>query len=171
MPPKGKLSDSEIVTLEHWVRIGAPDPRDGEVAPTREIDLVEGRKFWAFQPISRPTRPEVRDATWPATDIDHFVLNRLESEQLQPVTDADPRTLIRRATLDLIGLPPSPDEVEAFVASHQRDSRSAFRDLVDRLLNSPHFGERWGRHWLDVARFAESTESTGISRTLLLAIP
>ncbi|MCX6854731.1 MAG: PSD1 and planctomycete cytochrome C domain-containing protein [Verrucomicrobia bacterium] len=160
MPPKEKLPDGEIATLEQWVKMGAPDPRDGKVASaSKKIDLDEGRKFWAFQPVAKPPVPAVQDAKWPASDIDRFVLARLEKEKLHPLNDADARTLIRRASLDLIGLSPSPEEVEAFVADSIRDPQSAFRNLVDRLLKSAHFGERWGRHWLDIARFAESTGS------------
>ncbi len=158
MPPKEKLSDSEIAVLEEWVKMGAPDPRDGEVkAATAKINVEEGRKFWAFSPIANPLPPTVRDAKWPVSDIDRFVLARLERERLHPVADADARTLIRRASFDLTGLPPSPEEVEMFVADSIRNPQSALAALVDRLLKSPRFGERWGRHWLDVARYAEST--------------
>lgn len=158
MPPKEKLTDSEIAILEQWITMGAPDPRDGKVTSAApKIDLVEGRKHWAFQPIAKPPVPSVDDAKWPITDTDRFILARLEQEKLRPVSDADPRTLIRRASLDLTGLPPSPEEVEAFVADSNSEPHSAFRNLIDRLLKSPHFGERWGRHWLDVARYAEST--------------
>jgi cytochrome c553 len=160
MPPKEKLSDSEIATLEQWVTMGAPDPRNGAVTTTKKgIDLDEGRKHWAFQPISKPSVPTVNDAKWPVTDIDRFVLARLGKEKLHPVGDADARTLIRRASLDLLGLPPSPDEVEAFVEEMNRSNGAgkSYEQLIERLLSSSHFGERWGRHWLDVARYAEST--------------
>lgn len=158
MPPKEKLADAEIAILEEWVKMGAPDPRDGKVAAaTPKIDIAEGRKHWAFQPVANPQVPAVQDAKWPRTDLDRFALARLEKEKLHTVGDADARTLVRRASLDLTGLPPSPDEVEAFEAASSRDPQSAFAALVDRLLESPHFGERWGRHWLDVARYAEST--------------
>jgi len=163
MPPKKKLSDSEIAILEEWVTMGAPDPRDGKVAETSpKIDLKAGRQFWSFQPISKPTPPTVKDTSWPRTDVDRFILARLESEGLKRVPDADPRTLIRRASLDLTGLPPSPEEVEAFVEASNRshtthESNKTYEALIDRFLSSKAFGERWGRHWLDVARYAEST--------------
>ena len=122
-----------------------------------EIDIEKGRKFWAFQPVQKPAVPAVKDAAWPKSDIDRFLLAALEAKGLKPVADADPRTLIRRVTFDLIGLPPTPEEVEAFVKDYEAKPQTALETLVDRLLGSPQFGERWGRHWLDVARFAESS--------------
>ena len=112
----------------------------------------EQRAFWSFQPLRLPPVPSVSHATWPKTDIDRFVLARLEREGLTPVGPADRRTLIRRATYDLTGLPPTPEEVDAFVKDK---SPHAWEKLIDRLLASPKYGERWGRHWLDVARYAE----------------
>ncbi len=158
MPPKQKLSDSEIAILEQWVRLGAPDPREmtGPALAGREIYIDQRRKFWAFQPVRNPPVPEVRQSDRPLGDVDRFLLARLEQEGLAPVADADSRTLVRRATLDLTGLPPTPEETAAFVAAADRDRQSALSELIDRLLSSPRFGERWGQHWLDVARFSES---------------
>jgi cytochrome c553 len=157
MPPKGKLADNVIADFEAWVKMGAPDPREGKaaVAPKKyEIDLVKGREFWAFQAPRAAPVPVVANAAWVKSPIDAFLLAQLEKKGLTPVGDADKRTLVRRVYLDLTGLPPTPEEVEAFLADAAPD---AFEKVVDRLLASPRFGERWGRHWLDVARYAEST--------------
>ena len=157
MPPDGKLSAHEISVLTHWIKIGAPDPRqaEGSVARTYTIDIEEGRKFWAFQPPKQNDLriPAVRKQTWPLNQLDSFVLAELEKHGLHPVQPADKRTLIRRATFDLTGLPPTPDEVDAFLTD---DSPRAYAKLIDRLLDSQHYGERWGRYWLDVARYADS---------------
>src|SRR5947209_12732235 len=122
MPPKQKLPDSVVADFEQWVKMGAPDPRTaGGVAakPTgKEINVEEGRKFWAFQPPHKASPPVVKDSAWASTDIDRFLLAALEAKGLKPVTDADPRTLLRRLYFDLIGLPPTPEEVEAFVAEY-----------------------------------------------------
>jgi cytochrome c553 len=155
MPPSEKLSDSIIADFEQWVRMGAPDPRTGGVPIVRtEIDLAKGRQFWSFQPPRRRAPPTVRDTRWPRADSDRFLLAGLEARGLQPVADADHYTLLRRVYFDLIGLPPTPEEVEAFA---KNPSPQAFEAIVDRLLASPQFGERWGRHWLDVARYAETS--------------
>jgi len=154
MPPDGKLSAQEIADLEEWIRLGAPDPRTkATVAKVSKIDWEQGRKHWAYQPIVRPAVPEVKDAAWIRNDVDRFLLARLEKEGLSPVEGAQKRVLIRRATFDLIGLPPTPEEIEAFLADH---SEEAFAKVVDRLLASPHYGERWGRHWLDLVRYADT---------------
>ena len=159
MPPEkegGKLSDAVIADFERWIKMGAPDPRDGAApaASRKWMDLEKAKGFWAFQTPKASPPPEVQDARWPKTDLDRFILAAQEKKGLQPVGDADRRTLIRRLTYDLIGLPPTPEEVDAFVHDSSPD---ALAKTVDRLLASPQFGERWGRHWLDVARFAEST--------------
>ncbi|MBI2481944.1 MAG: PSD1 domain-containing protein, partial [Planctomycetia bacterium] len=162
MPPDRKLADSIIADFEKWIAMGAPDPREGEVrASPKVVDIEAGRKFWCFQPIARPHVPAASDDRWPATDVDRFILDRLESKGFAPVADADRRTLLRRVYFDLIGLPPTPEQINAFL---QNDSPDAFDQVVDKLLRSPQFGERWGRHWLDVVRFAESS---GGGRTLL----
>ena len=156
MPPKKKLPDSEIQALEEWVRMGAPDPRTGAPAAKhgRVIDIAEGRRFWSFAPLARVEVPEIRD---PRSEIrnpvDAFIRAKLHENGLSPAPPADRRTLIRRATFDLTGLPPTPEEVDAFLADRSPD---AFGRVIERLLSSPHYGERWARHWLDVARYADS---------------
>jgi hypothetical protein len=155
MPPSGKLPDEVIADFKQWIALGAPDPREGDSAPVRRgIDFEEGRKFWAFQSLMRTDPPSVKRSDWPAGEIDRFVLAKMEAAGLTPAVPADRRTLIRRAYFDLIGLPPTAEAVAEFVND---DSPQAFAKVVDSLLASPHFGERWGRHWLDVARFAESS--------------
>lgn len=155
MPPKKRLSDHEIEKLKEWILMGAPDPRDGEVKKHSEkINITEGRKFWSFTPPATQPIPKVKEASWPRNDIDHFILSRLEDENLEPVDDAAPATLLRRIHYDLTGLPPTPEEIKSFLAD---PSPPAFEKVVDDLLSRPEFGERWGRHWLDVARFAESS--------------
>jgi hypothetical protein len=148
MPPKEKLSDQQIADFERWVKIGAPDPRGGPTV-SLEKKLAD---FWPAKEIAPPTAPLEKNS-WIKDPIDAFVLVELNKHELKPVAPADKRALIRRACLDLIGLPPSAAEMEAFVADNSRD---AFEKVVDHLLDSPHFGERWGRHWLDVARYADS---------------
>ncbi len=160
MPPNQKLSDAAIADLTRWVEMGAPDPRDPAATAAGGIDWKAARSFWSFRPIRLPSLPEVRDASWPKTGIDRFILAKLEAQGLRPVGPADPRTLIRRATFDLIGLPPTPEEVEAFVKAYGAKPQAAYEALVDRLLASPHYGERWGRYWLDVARYAEDQAHT-----------
>jgi hypothetical protein len=158
MPPKKKLSDSVIADFEKWVAMGAPDPRDSADKGARYvIDLDKGRQFWSFQPLKKKTTPAVKDTSWPKSDIDRFLLAELEARGLKPVADADPRTLIRRLSFDLVGLPPTPEEVDAFVKAYAVQPQPALEAAVDRLLALPQFGERWGRHWLDVARYAESS--------------
>jgi cytochrome c553 len=151
-----KLSDAEIATLAQWIQQGAKWPSASAAVPapvTIEKPITPAqRAFWSFTPIAAHAPPAVIDATWPQTDIDRFILARLEKEGLKPVRSATRRTLIRRATLDLTGLPPTPDEIEAF----EKDTSSdAFAKVVDRLLASPRYGEHWGRWWLDVARYGE----------------
>ena len=157
MPPDGRLKAAEIAVLETWIRAGAPDPRanDAVAANRPGLDLAAGQKFWAFQPPPHdpPAVPEVANILWPQNPIDHFILAELEPRGMSPSPLADKRTLIRRATFDLLGLPPTPEEVAAFLAD---DSPTAYPALVDRLLASPHYGERWGRYWLNVARYADS---------------
>jgi len=152
MPPKGKkLPDDQIADLTAWVKMGAPDPR---TTPAGQKTLAsDGKQHWAWQPLNKPEIPQVKDSTWARSPIDNFILAKLDEKQLKPNALADKRTLIRRATFDLIGLPPTPEEVEEFIKD---DSADAFAKVVDRLLASPHYGERWGRHWLDVARYSDT---------------
>lgn len=155
MPPTEKLPDEVIEDLVKWVEMGAPDPRSGKAAMAKgKIDLAEARKYWAFQKPKATAAPGLHDSAWPKTDIDRFIAARREHEKLKPAADADRVALIRRVTFDLTGLPPTIDEIDAFVAD---TSANAFAAVVDRLLASERFGERWGRHWLDVVRYGEST--------------
>jgi uncharacterized protein DUF1553/uncharacterized protein DUF1549/cytochrome c len=155
MPPKGKLPDDAIDKLVRWVQMGAPDPRSAKALRTAgKIDFAEARKFWAFQRPNAIPPPKPHDSGWAWTNIDRFIRARQEAERLHPVANADRVTLIRRVTFDLIGLPPTLDEIDAFVSDK---SPNAYQLLVDRLLASERFGECWGRHWLDVVRYGEST--------------
>ena len=152
MPPEEKLPDTEIALLKKWIEIGAPDPRElerPEVDPTR---------LWALQPIKTPAVPQVRDKTWPRESLDRFVLARLEAEGLKPATDADRYTLLRRLTFDLTGLPPTPEEIDAFV---QDESADAYERVVNRLLESPGFGDHWARHWFDLSCYADLADIQG----------
>jgi hypothetical protein len=156
MPPKGKrLSPDQVAALEAWVRMGATDPRTskGQELSKAETIAANARAHWAFQPIKQPPIPEVKNKRWVQSPLDAFVLCKLEAKGLSPSAQADKRTLIRRVTFDLVGLPPTPDEVAAFIGDRSPD---AFAKLVDRLLGSPQYGERWGRYWLDVARYADT---------------
>ena len=153
MPPIGKLPAEEIGLLTEWVRRGAPTPADnGAIAAKEQIDFEAGRQFWSFQPPRRSALPPVRQAGWPKRPIDHFVLATLESKKLSPSPPADRRTLIRRTKFDLVGLPPTIEEVERLVAD---DAPDWYEQYVDDLLASPQYGERWGRYWLDLARYAD----------------
>lgn len=153
MPPKAKLPASEIAILEEWVKLGAHDPRTAGAGKQKKgIDLAEGRKFWAFQPVSNPKPPLVKDTAWPLDSLDHFILKPLEEKGIKPVGDADRYTWLRRVSLDLTGLPPTAQEIESF----SKDSSSdAYANVVDRLLNSKAYGERWARHWLDLTGYAD----------------
>ncbi len=157
MPPDGKLPAKEIAALTRWVRGGAIWPNDGagQRAETSksDFDLKQRARHWSFQPIQEAQPPAVHDANWPACDIDRFILARLEAKRLSPAKPADRRSLIRRLYFDVVGLPPTPEAVEAFVADASPD---AYQKIVDSLLKSPRFGERRARHWLDLVRYAES---------------
>ncbi|HSI14481.1 MAG TPA: PSD1 and planctomycete cytochrome C domain-containing protein [Chthoniobacter sp.] len=159
MPPEkdgGKLPDNVIADFEKWILMGAPDPRDGEAKVAKKVlDPKEAKAtLWAFHAPKAAAAPAVKDSAWPRTEVDKFILAAQEAQGLHPVADADRLSLVRRVYFDLIGLPPTPQQVEAFL---QDKSPDAYARLVDALLAAPQFGERWGRHWLDVARFAEST--------------
>jgi hypothetical protein len=153
MPPKAKLPASEIAILEEWVKLGAHDPRTAGAGKQKKgIDFAEGRKFWAFQPVSNPKPPLVKDTAWPVDSLDHFILKPLEAKGIKPVGNADRYTWLRRVSLDLTGLPPTAQEIESF----SKDSSSdAYANVVDRLLNSKAYGERWARHWLDLTGYAD----------------
>jgi len=159
MPPKSKMPEAEIATLTKWVEQGAPWPKEADPAAvpsasSKAFDLQQRKaEHWCWQPIQNPPLPTVRVSGWAKQDLDRFIQARLEAENLSPAPPADKRTLIRRAYFDLIGLPPTPDEMAAALAD---ESPEWFAHVVDKLLESPHFGERWGRHWLDLVRYAES---------------
>lgn len=159
MPPGGRLADSEVAILEEWLARGAPYPEGFDrttaerEAPRSRGGRGDGLEGWSYRPVERPSIPAVGDPHWATNPIDAFVLARLEAAGLQPNPPADPVELIRRATYDLTGLPPSPEEVDAFLADTEA---GAWGRLVERLLDSPQYGERWGRHWLDLVRYAET---------------
>ncbi len=157
MPPDEALPAEAVAVLEQWVREGAPDPR-GEDTPAvvearAAAALAKARDWWSLRPVTLPAAPEVADKAWPAGEIDLFTLAKMEAAGLRPVGDAEKPALLRRATYDLTGLPPTPEELAAFLADESAD---AFEKVVDRLLASPRYGERWGRHWLDVVRYADT---------------
>jgi len=155
MPPKTRLLETEIQKLKNWISMGAPDPRDGTVKNKgTDIDLEKGRRFWSFRPPRSHPVPTVKNKSWPVDPIDHFILARLEEEGLKSGAPASKTTLLRRIHYDLTGLPPTPAELASFLDD---SSPVAFAKVVDGLLARPEFGERWGRHWLDVVRFAESS--------------
>lgn len=159
MPPAGKLPDAEIAILAKWIALGAPDPRTGIAPPAATaagIDLAKAREFWAFQLPEPHGAPPVQNTAWPCDPLDHFILAKLEEQHLSPAPDADNASWLRRVTYDLIGLPPTPIEQTEFLADTTPEARTK---VVDRLLASPQFGVHWGRHWLDVARYADSNGS------------
>ncbi|HEX7448671.1 MAG TPA: PSD1 and planctomycete cytochrome C domain-containing protein [Pirellulales bacterium] len=159
MPPTGKLAEVDVAALRRWVERGAPWPAEAapvtsdEVQPVAAFDLDERASHWCFQPLGERCVPPVADTRWASSPIDRFILARLEAAGLPPAAGVDKRTLLRRLTFDLIGLPPTAAEIEAFLND---ESPEALARVTDRLLASPHFGERWGRHWLDLVRYAES---------------
>ena len=151
MPPAGKLNDKQIAAITQWVQIGIPWPASSDTTSNQLAEIQ--RTHWAFQPIANPVPPAVRDPSWERTAIDRFVLAKLEAADLKPAMPADRRTLIRRVTYDLTGLPPTPNQVDAFVNDKSTD---AYSKLIERLLASPQYGEQWGRHWLDLARYSDT---------------
>lgn len=158
MPPQGKLPQAQIETLTRWVKLGAPwsASRAAAAAPVKHgppAVNAETMRFWSFQPVKRPGVPKVKNAAWVRTPVDAFVLSKLEKAGFTPAAPASRAALLRRAYFDVLGLPPTPEEVRAFVADK---SPNAWEKVVDRLLASPHYGERWGRHWLDLVRYAET---------------
>lgn len=163
MPPAksgGKLPDDVISNFEQWVRMGAPDPRDGTAKSAEQLTAEKARDFWCFKAVAAQPVPAVKNKAWPISDVDRFVLASLEAKNLAPIEDADPRALLRRAYFDLIGMPPPMGAMDAFAkewAKGREAGQKAMALVVDKLLESPQYGERWGRHWLDVARYGEST--------------
>jgi len=156
MPPKMRLADSQVADLTEWVKRGAPWPKEAVAKSGEEemFDLAKRRaEHWVWHPVKKQTPPKVKKPGWPVSSIDNFILAKLESAGLSPSASADKRTLIRRAYYDLIGLPPTPEQVDDFLNDN---SPRAFEKVVDDLLASPHFGERWARHWLDLMRYAET---------------
>jgi mono/diheme cytochrome c family protein len=157
MPPSGKLPDKEIEVLTRWVKAGVPMTATAPSKPVHDAKpIADGKDYWAYQPIKRPEPPAVKNSDWARNAIDAFILAKLEAKGLAPNPPADPVAFIRRITYDLTGLPPTPEEIDAFVNSPIANPNAKIELLVDRLLASPHYGERWGRHWLDVVRYAES---------------
>ncbi len=159
MPPKDKLEANEVAILKEWIRRGAPDPRvsTAKKSPHREINYEEGKEFWSFKKLRGSEIPQPKNNEWSWSAIDKFVLNRLEEKGLAPLENAQPHDLIRRLSFDLTGLPPSKKHIESF---NKDSSQKNLATIVDELLVSKQFGERWGRHWLDLARYAESTGRT-----------
>lgn len=162
MPPKRKLPQSVIDDFKMWIETGAPDPRVNTITKinskiTRD-DIQQAKdSFWAYQKPVKNTPPAVEDASWPRSDVDRFVLAKLEQAVLKPAADAEAWKVLRRLTFDLVGLPPTPEQINSFTNAWQRSPERAITSVVDRLLETDQYGERWGRHWLDVARYGEST--------------
>ena len=156
MPPSGMLDKRQLADLTKWVRMGAPWPADHQSALKSSESTTDPRMetaHWSFQPVVAAAPPEVKRTSWPANPIDSYVLARLERANLVPSASANKRTWLRRVYFDLIGLPPSPEAIQAFLDD---SSPEADQTVVDHLLASPHYGERWGRHWLDLVRYAET---------------
>jgi hypothetical protein len=150
MPPGKKLEAEQIASLVEWIRMGAPDPRTGtEAAPVSSYDWQKAKQHWSFQPVADPMPPRVASSEWDRTAVDRFIKSKLDEHKLVPQPRASKLALIRRATYDLTGLPPTPENVDAFLKD---SSPRAFEKVVDRLLASQQYGERWGRHWLDIVR-------------------
>ena len=150
MPPKKKLSDEQIADLKKWITIGAPDPRE----PSKTAVKVDKKAHWAFQPVSKPTPPTVKNASWCNNAVDKFILAKLEEKNMMAAPQADKETLLRRVYYDLTGLPPTPKQIEDFVRDQAPD---AYARVIEQLLNDPGYGERWGRHWLDTARYSDTS--------------
>ncbi len=161
MPPGKKLSHDIISDFRQWIEMGAPDPRIENVAKVNTTitpnDILRGKQFWSFKKPAAPITPSITNTHWPRSKIDHFILSQLEQNKLTPNDDAAATTLLRRLTFDLIGLPPTPEQIAWIDKNWNKDREKAITHIVDSLLSKPEFGERWGRHWLDVARYAEST--------------
>ena len=170
MPPKGKLKDEQIKILTDWVKMGAPWPRAESTSEIAQVQPKEAydwdrfrREHWSFKPVTKSDLPPVENRSWPRSPIDYYTLSKLEAKNLEPNASAEKRILIRRAYLDLTGLPPTPEQVEGFL---EDAAANAFEKVVDRLLASDHYGERWARHWLDVARYSDGLGGFGDNRAL-----
>ena len=159
MPPTGKLSDEVIADFARWIETGAVDPRE-HAATKLKTKVIDGSDHWAFKAPRKPGLPDVQASRWIRSDIDRFILHRLETQNLKPVPSASPEVLVRRIYFNLLGLPPTPEQVDEFLLASAKDQDAVVASLVDSLLESPHYGERWGRHWLDVARYAEDQAHT-----------
>ena len=161
MPPGKRLSEEIRNDFRHWIEMGAPDPRTQKISKVNTTitpeDIEQGRQFWAFKKPVVQEVPEVKQTDWPVTDIDRFVLKELERNELQPTDETDASTFLRRISYDLVGLPPTPEQVAWLNKRWKKDRQASIEKIVDSLLGKPEFGETWGRHWLDVARFAESS--------------
>ena len=158
MPPKRKMPDEVIADFKKWIEMGAPDPRVPEKTVVQtEIDIEKGKEFWAFQKPKKAALPSVKNEEWSEKPVDRFVLAKLEEAELAPAKEARPEELLRRLTFDLTGLPPTVEEIEKYAKAWKADPVVAYEEKVDELLARPQFGERWGRHWLDVARYGDST--------------
>ena len=160
MPPQKQLSVRQIADFRKWIEMGAPDPRVSKVekiqASVTELDIEEGRKFWSFEQPEQPAVPNIEDSQWVRNEIDNYIADRLAKENLTTSKDADSFAFLRRLAFDLVGLPPTPTQVEFFHSRWQDDPDGAVSEIVEQLLSSQQYGERWARHWLDVARYAES---------------
>ena len=163
MPPDQPLPETVVNDFVKWVERGAPDPRS-PASSNEKHDASDVQALWSLKPRTNPSVPDVQDKNWPRDPLDRFVLAQIEAAELRPTHDADARSLIRRLYFDLLGLPPSIEDVEEFVTSHQQSKKQAVEQLVDTLLARPQFGERWARHWLDVARYGESNGNDGLGR-------
>lgn len=161
MPPGKMLSRNEMADFKQWIEMGAPDPRVNKVSKVNstitKADIAEGKQFWSFKKPVRQQLPEVKDVAWPLNDVDRFVLYELEQRGLKPNKDAEAMTFLRRVSFDLIGLPPTVEQIQWVEKNWKLDREKTIGHIVDSLLDKPEFGERWGRHWLDVARYAESS--------------
>ncbi len=168
MPPKRKLPQSMIDDFRKWIEMGAPDPRENNLGVIRstisEDEIRRAKSFWAYKKPVKAEPHHVENAAWPKTDIDRFILTKLEQAELKPALDAEPYQVLRRLCFDLVGLPPTPEQINFFTAKWKQDPDKAIAHAVDRLLEKKQFGERWGRHWLDVVRYAEST-GRGVNMT------
>lgn len=169
MPPEEKLSEDVIADFVRWIEMGAPDPREGEpVAVNYEIDYDQGRKHWAYQPLAPGEVPPVENTEWPTGPIDHYILTKIEQTGLQPAPDAEPVAMLRRLSFDLTGLPPTIEQVSRFETVYAADAPAAYDALVKELLNSPHFGEQWARHWLDGIRYNPQMETSAYYRNWVI---